>query len=195
MNKLIQTLTDNFILQKEKLLARAGSRTQVNRERMNVTLHPHMEKVALLVQDWDIDPGLLIEAAFAWARRNKHPDGPLPTMLVSVKYLSKAISHHLELPFEVVAEKRSTKVMMDKIEEDYQRTLPALEKAGKDVHMMVSSPTEFRFAFAASKFDRYAMQMMAPQLLELMARERKTTMWLQTKGLKYETIANAFNKN
>jgi hypothetical protein len=115
-------------------------------------------------------------------------------MLVSVKYLSKAISHHLELPFEVVAEKRSTKVMMDKIEEDYQRTLPALEKAGKDVYMMVSSPTEFRFAFAASKFDRHAMQMMAPQLLELMARERKTAMWLQTKGLTYANIAKAFNK-
>lgn len=194
MNELIQTLTDHFIHQKEKLLARAGSRTEVNRQRMNVTLRPHMEKVALLVQDWDIDPGLLIEAAFAWARRNKHPDGPLPTMLVSVKYLSKAISHHLELPFEVVAEKRSTKVLLDKIEEDYQRTLPSLESSGKDVYMMSSAPVEFRFAFAAGKFDRYAMKMMAPQLLELMARDRKTAMWLQTKGLTYANIANAFNK-
>jgi hypothetical protein len=194
-SELIQTLTDHFILQKEKLLARAGSRTQVNRERMNVTLRPHMEKVAELVQNWDIDPGLLIEAAFAWARRNKHPDGPLPTMLVSVKYLSKAISHHLELPFEVVAERRSTKVLLDKIEEDYAAHLPALERAGKDVYMMSSAPVEYCFAFAAGKFDRYAMKMMAPQLLELMARERKTAMWLQTKGLKYETIANAFNKN
>ena len=194
MDQLIQTLTDHFILQKEKLLARAGSRTQVNRERMNATLRPHMEKVALLVQDWDIDPGLLIEAAFVWARRNKHPDGPLPTMLVSVKYLSKAISNHLELPFEVVAEKRSTKVLMDKIEEDYQRTLPSLERAGKDVYLLSSAPVEFRFAFAAGKFDRNAMKMMAPQLLELMARDRKTAMWLQTKGLTYENIANAFNK-
>ena len=194
MNELIQTLTDHFILQKEKLLARAGSRTQVNRERMNATLRPHMEKVALLVQDWDIDPGLLIEAAFAWARRNKHPDGPLPTMLVSVKYLSKAISNHLELPFEVVAEKRSTKVLMDKLEEAYQRSLPALERSGGDVSMAVAAPVEFRFAFAAGKFDRNAMQMMAPQLLELMARDRKTAMWLQTKGLTYANIANAFNK-
>jgi hypothetical protein len=194
MNELIQNLIDHFILQKEKLLARAGSRTEVNRQRMNVTLRPHMEKVALLVQDWDIDPGLLIEAAFAWARRNKHPDGPLPTMLVSVKYLSKAISHHLELPFEVVAEKRSTKVLMDKIEEDYQRALPALERAGKDVYLMSSAPVEYCFAFAACRFDRYAMKMLAPQLLELMARDRKVTMWLQTKGLRYETIANAFNK-
>lgn len=194
MNELIQTLTDHFIHQKEKLLARAGSRTEVNRQRMNVTLRPHMEKVALLVQDWDIDPGLLIEAAFAWARRNKHPDGPLPTMLVSVKYLSKAISHHLELPFEVVAEKRSTKVLLDKIEEDYQRTVPHMDQPGRDIYMMVSVPVEFRFAFAAGKFDRYAMKMMAPQLLELMARDRKTAMWLQTKGLRYETIAAAFNK-
>ena len=194
MDQLIQTLTDHFILQKEKLLARAGSRTQVNRERMNATLRPHMEKVALLVQDWDIDPGLLIEAAFAWARRNKHPDGPLPTMLVSVKYLSKAISNHLELPFEVVAEKRSTQVLLDKLEEAYQRSLPALERAGVDVDMVVSAPVEFRFAFAAGKFDRNAMKMMAPQLLELMARDRKTAMWLQTKGLRYETIAAAFNK-
>jgi hypothetical protein len=38
------------------------------------------------------------------------------------------------------------------------------------------------------------MQMMAPQLLELMARERKTAMWLQTKGLTYANIAKAFNK-
>ena len=194
MNDLIQTLTDHFIHQKEKLLARAGSRTEVNRSRMNVTLRPHMEKVALLVQDWDIDPGLLIEAAFAWARRNKHPDGPLPTMLVSVKYLSKAISYHLELPFEVVAEKRSTKVLLDKIEEDYQRTMPALDRHGRDIYMMASAPVEFRFAFAAGKFDRYAMKMMAPQLLELLASDRKTAMWLQTKGLRYETIANAFNK-
>ena len=194
MDQLIQTLTDHFILQKEKLLARAGSRTQVNRERMNATLRPHMEKVALLVQDWDIDPGLLIEAAFAWARRNKHPDGPLPTMLVSVKYLSKAISNHLELPFEVVAEKRSTQVLLDKLEEAYQRSLPALERAGVDVDMVVSAPVEFRFAFAAGKFDRNAMKMMAPQLLELMARDRKTAMWLQTKGLTYANIANAFNK-
>jgi hypothetical protein len=69
-----------------------------------------------------------------------------------------------------------------------------MDQPGRDIYMMVSAPVEFRFAFAAGKFDRYAMKMMAPQLLELMARERKTAMWLQTKGLKYETIANAFNK-
>ena len=157
-------------------------------------LDPHMMKMAAIVQDWDVDPALLIEATFAWARKNRHSDGPMPNMLCSVKYLSKALAYHLELPFEVILEKRSVSATMDKIEEDYAKLMPAMIAVGSNVHMMNSFPVEFRFALVATKtFDKFSMKQMAPSVLELMARDRKVAMWLNTKGLRYESIARAFN--
>jgi hypothetical protein len=153
-----------------------------------------MGKMEAVVQDWDVDPALVIEAAFAWARRNRHSDGPMPNMLSSAKYLSKALSFHLELPFEAIAERRSTLVTMSKIEEDYIRLKPAMLATGVDVHMMNSFPVEFRFALAATEtLDKFSMKQMAPSVLELMSANRKVAMWMNTKGLKYESIAKAFN--
>lgn len=155
-----------------------------------------MEKLAELVKDWDVDPGLVIEAAFAQARRNKHPDGPLPNMMLSVKWLSKALSLHLELPWEVIAEKRSSSVLIEKLDEEYEKMLPEMLRCGDDIHMMNSYPVEFRFVVVATRtFNRFSMKQMAPSLLALMAGNRKVCVWLESKGLTYGGIAKAFNAN
>ena len=195
MTATVEVLTSNFIHQKEMLMERSGVRMQLNRERMSLTLAPHMEKVAAIVAEWDIDPGVLIEAAFAWARKNRHPDGPLPNMLTSVKYLTNALCWHLELPREAIIEKRCNSTILTKLNESFDMTRASLagSPAGS-LPFLSSYPVEHRFMLALLLLDRDAMKQLAPQVLEQMAKDKLAAMWLVSRGVKYEGVAAIFNR-
>jgi hypothetical protein len=161
---------------------------------MRVTLAPHMEKVAAVVAEWDIDPAVLIEAAFAWAKKSRHPDGPLPNMLTSVKYLTNALCWHLELPREAIIEKRCNRTLLTKLDEDYKLNLEAIRLMKVPLSFLTSYPVEHRYYLAACRCDRDEMRQMAPAVLERMAKNKLTAMWLASRGISYEGVAAAFNK-
>lgn len=194
MTDITQKLVSSFIHQKERLMERSGVRMKLNWERMSLTLAPHMEKVATIVAEWDIDPGVLIEAAFAWAKKNRHPDGPLPTMLTSVKYLTNALCWHLELPREAIIEKRCNKTILTKLDEAFDQTVESLKDSAVPLSFLSSYPVEHRYYLAICRLERDEIKQLAPQVLERLANDKLAAMWLASRGIKYEGVAATFNK-
>lgn len=192
---LIQTLVDNYVYQKEELIKEAGGKGRLDRDRLSSMIRPRMEKMAEVVKDWDVRPDILMTAAFAWARKNRHPDGPMPNMLCSVKYLTNALSNYLQVPYEVVMEKRSMDLFLERMDFEFERFRNELEKAGvTDMVSATSYPVEARYLISVHDLDWEAMFYMAQELLERMAGDKRVEMWLNHRGIEYRSVAAHFNK-
>jgi hypothetical protein len=151
--------------------------------------------MASVVHDWDVTPDILMEAIFDWAKFNKHPDGPMPNMLFSSKYLTKALSNYLQVPYEVVVDKRSAKLFLERRDFEFTRMRQELERAGvTDVTTATSYPVEVRYLIAVHRMDMESMFYMAQELLAMMSADRRVTKWLAHRGVLYERVAAQFNK-
>lgn len=192
---LIQELLDHYVYQKEQLVEAAGGKVSLNRGRITSLMRPRIERMAELVHDWDVKPSVLMTAVFAWAKRNKHPDGPMPNMLFSVKYLTSALSNYLQVPYEVVMEKRSISAFLGRMDYEFDRFRDELDKAGvTDLVTATSYPVETRYLMAVMRLDSNAMFFMAQELLERMTQDQRVSFWLEHRGVKYEAVASHFNK-
>tara|TARA_R110002110_G_scaffold8326_10_gene41913 strand:- start:2332 stop:2940 length:609 start_codon:yes stop_codon:yes gene_type:complete len=194
-HNFVDSLLDNYIYQKEKLLERGGAQGALNQERLRSMVKPRVEKMALAIEDLNVSPDIVMSAVFAWANYNRHPDGPMPNMLHSVKYVTKALSHYLQIPYEVVSEKRCMTFFLERMDFDYRRIRGELAKAGvTDLVACPSYPVEYRYVMAASRLDMESAFFMAYELLDRMANDKRTTMWLNHRGVTYEKVAKHFNK-
>jgi hypothetical protein len=192
---LVTRLLDNYIYQKAKLLEDAGHHGKLDERRLRSLMLPRIEKMASVVHDWDVAPDILMEAIFDWAKFNKHPDGPMPNMLFSSKYLTKALSNYLQVPYEVVVDKRSAKLFLERRDFEFTRMRQELERAGvTDVTTATSYPVEVRYLIAVNRMDTEAMFYMAQELLAMMSADRRVTKWLAHRGVLYERVAAQFNK-
>lgn len=192
---LVTRLLDNYIYQKAKLLEDAGYRGKLDERRLRSLMLPRIEKMASVVHDWDVQPDILMEAIFDWAKFNKHPDGPMPNMLFSSKYLTKALSNYLQVPYEVVVDKRSAKLFLERRDFEFTRMRQELERAGvTDVTTATSYPVEVRYLIAVHRMDMESMFYMAQELLAMMSADRRVTKWLAHRGVLYERVAAQFNK-
>jgi hypothetical protein len=163
---LVTRLLDNYIYQKAKLLEDAGHHGKLDERRLRSLMLPRIEKMASVVHDWDVQPDILMEAIFDWAKFNKHPDGPMPNMLFSSKYLTKALSNYLQVPYEVVVDKRSAKLFLERRDFEFTRMRQELERAGvTDVTTATSYPVEVRYLIAVHRMDMESMFYMAQELL------------------------------
>ena len=194
-DNLVDALTAGYIYHKERLVKDAGSSRKLDVERMQTLMRPRMEAMARLVRDWDIEPDMLMDAAFAWARRNRHPDGPLPTMFLSVKYLTKAVSNYLQIPYEAVMESRGVALFLERSDYEYTRSRNELRDAGvSDLVTATSYPVELRYVMAVEKLDMTTAFYLAEELLRVMAEDRRVRLWMEHRGCKYELVAAHFNK-
>jgi hypothetical protein len=192
---LVTRLLDNYIYQKAKLLEDAGHHGKLDERRLRSLMLPRIEKMASVVHDWDVAPDILMEAIFDWAKFNKHPDGPMPNMLFSSKYLTKALSNYLQVPYEVVVDKRSAKLFLERRDFEFTRMRQELERAGvTDVTTATSYPVEVRYLIAVHRMDMESMFYMAQELLAMMSADRRVTKWLAHRGVLYERVAAQFNK-
>jgi hypothetical protein len=192
---LVTRLLDNYIYQKAKLLEDAGHHGKLDERRLRSLMLPRIEKMASVVHDWDVQPDILMEAIFDWAKFNKHPDGPMPNMLFSSKYLTKALSNYLQVPYEVVVDKRSAKLFLERRDFEFTRMRQELERAGvTDVTTATSYPVEVRYLIAVHRMDMESMFYMAQELLAMMSADRRVTKWLAHRGVLYERVAAQFNK-
>jgi len=191
----VTALLDNYVYQKLRLLEDAGHQGKLDERRLRALMLPRIEKMAGVTRDWDVTPDILMEAVFDWARLNKHPDGPMPNMLFSVKYLTKALSNYLQVPYEVVMEKRSHTLFMQRRDFEFTRTMQELKRAGvTDVTTATSYPVEVRYLIAINRGDMQSAFYMAQEVLGRMAADRRVTRWLAHRGVKYELVAAQFNK-
>lgn len=192
---LTQALLDNYVYQKERLLERAGACGHYNLARAAELQRHRIEKMADVVGDWNVTPDILMASVFEHAVRNRHPDGPMPNMLGSEKYIAKALSNFLQVPYEVVMEKRSTGLFLERRDFEYGRMRADLDRAGvDDLTSATSYPVEFRYIMAVSRIDLDEAFMMAEETLEKMAADGRVSMWMGHRGASYEKVAAAFNR-
>jgi hypothetical protein len=192
---LIDSLVANYIHQKELLLEAAGVAGVLNRERLSDLMRPRIERMAELVQDWNVSPEVLMAACFEQARKNRHPDGPMPNMLFSEKYLTRSLSEFLQVPYEAVVQRKSMDAYLKRCDWDYEQTKKTLDTAGvTDLVTASTFPVEYRYLMAITRFDMESACYLAPELLQQMAADRRTSAWLEHRGVKYERVAAQFNK-
>lgn len=192
LEELTDKLVDNYIHQKELALQRAGVKTPLNCERLARMVRPNLERMAQVIADWDVTPGMVIEAVFSYAASNRHFDGPLPSLLYSVKYLSKALAYYMGVPYEAVMEKRSLAVYLAEMDEMHSRFRKEIGTA--DITFATSFPVESRYLFAIERFDLISAAYLSPSLLERLAADRKVRRWMEHRGVRYEAVAEQFNK-
>lgn len=191
---LTQDLLNNYVYQKSLLLEEAGVQGALNEERLHILMRPRIEKMAAVIEDWDVRPDIIMAAVFGWAKRNRHPDGPMPNMLASPKYLMKALGDYLQVPFEAVSERRCMSVFMERKDFLYDQSKRELEKAGvTDLVTATTYPVEFRCLMALSKLDWEAVGYLAEETLIAISADRRVAMWLARKGVTYERLAKIFN--
>jgi hypothetical protein len=191
--QVVEELLGHYVYHKQRLLDAAGVRGQLDVGVVRELMRPRLEKMADAVVELDIDPGVAMEAAFALARRNRHPDGPMPNMLGSVKYLSKALSNYLEVPYEAVMERRSKHIFLAKMSESFERFAESIERSGVDLVMATSYPTDVLYLMAVKRADWESVYQLSPALLEDLAKDRRRRMWMEHMGASYEAVAKLFN--
>lgn len=195
-DNVVEDLLNQYAYQKERLMEQAGCPGVLRLDRLRVTARPRMEKLAHLIHNWDVTPELIMAAAFALAKKEKHPDGPMPNVLCSEKYLTRALSEFLQVPFAAVAQKRSLRVFLERKDFDFEQCCKELDAAGvTDLVTATVYPLEYRCLLAAMRLQKTALHFLTPEVLERMRNDRRVSMWLEHRGVKYVTLANSFNKN
>lgn len=212
-------LLANFLLQKQELLRRTGMKNLPGPkwERAKSTHGKYMEAAATLVERWNVDPDVFMEAAFAWARRLRQPDGPFPQLLGSSKYMTKALQEHLQLPYEVIVEGRTQESMIQRMEDDYAehrttiaKSLTAVIARGgaiEDLILMTGVGEVHLLAFVMETLDALpvpteaegvlrnrALAVFIPQALPLLVESKIATAWLNTRGGAYAELSDFYNK-
>jgi len=194
-DNLVDDLLNNYAHQKALLLEKAGARHALDTGRLKTLMRPRMEKMALLIHNWDVPPDVLMSAVFEWARHNRHPDGPMPNMLFSVKYLTSALGYYFQLPYEVVAEKRGMRMFLERMDYEFERMRKELDRAGvSDLSTASSFPVEIRYLMSLKRMDTETCFYLAHELLTRMKNDKRIAMWLQHRGVTYEAVAKHFNK-
>jgi hypothetical protein len=194
-NSLIEELLDSYAYYKQKAISDAGGSSVVNKTRLKDFARPRIEKMAEIVENWDIEPGVVMGAVFAWAKYNKHFDGPMPNMLGSAKYLTTALSRYLQVPYEVVVERGGKTAFLERMDSEYQKLQGELESAGvTDLVTATAYPVEVRYLMALNKLDWNSVFFLSQDLLETMSKDRRVCLWLEYKGVRYEKVAAHFNK-
>lgn len=192
---LVRKLLDAYVWHKDELVRLAGGKVRLDRDRLRSMSQDRIVKMAEVIGDWDIKPDVVMDAVFAWARRNKHPDGPMPNMLYSVKYLTSAISNYLQVPYEVVMERRGMSSFLERMDFEFERIRSELNGAGvTDLVTATSYPLEIRYLMAVMKLDWNSTFMMSQELLEVMSGDRRVKLWLAHRGVLHATVAERFNK-
>jgi hypothetical protein len=179
---LVDRLTREYVAQKEKL-GRGRERKPEWRETIAEMIRPHMEKMARLVKDWDVEPDVLMVAAFELAKSRRHPDGPFPNMFYSAKYLSQALGRYFDIPYEEVMEKRSAAAWLERLDADFEKTCRQLEDGGLSPVWLVGRPPEHRLIYALNKLDLMAARALVIETLEAATADYRVEKWLAHKGV------------
>lgn len=123
-----EKLLQNYLLQKDQLYARTRTRKKMPDYDHAVQCYGKaMLDAAEVVERLNFDPGVVMEAAFIRARRDKHPDGPFISVLKSEKYLTEAMSYHLQLPLANIRQRASKLSLLHAEQEQLDQELAAIK--------------------------------------------------------------------
>jgi hypothetical protein len=206
-----EKLLENYLFQKDLALEKAKvdltNRSQPDMRKARMVWGEAMEKMAAIVDHLSMDPALVMEAVFSYARSMRHYDGPQKNMLGSESYILKAMGHHLELPLGAVRERASKSFILRKLDQDAALNMASIHRqlremtgsesvSGKTgaqaLAMLVSFPVVYRFAMGVLNPD--AVRALAPEVLDVIRADRRQAMWLASKGWSFADIADYYNR-
>jgi hypothetical protein len=185
-----------FIHQKQELLRRAGSsRKAVADWDTAKRLYGYtMEKMAAVTDWWDFTPEILMEAVFAWAHKCKHPNGPMPNMLGSTKYLTTALSYHLNLPNEVIADRKGFETMMQNYDAAYEESVEKLKQLPVDsVIQATFLPAVFRYVYLMKHGASNQSKWLAQEVLLAAGGDERLKAWMHRSGYSYASVSDHLN--
>ena len=190
MNSVSEELLLEFIHQKAQLARSAGVKhTPVPTWSRAVLLWgKHMDAVAAVVQDWGIAPAIIMQAAFDQAKRNRHPDGPQVNMLKSDKFLTNALSMHLNLPVAAIRERRSHSLLMEIMDKEFSDVIFPPDLMGFTIEDAC-----FRYAEARRRGEDITAVMLASDVLARVTADRRMDAWLTHRGYPFMDIAHHYN--
>jgi hypothetical protein len=209
---LPELLCDLFIYQKTLALERSG----MDPERIPKVLPQKawqlygdaMTKMAAIVERWNTDPSVMMEACFAYSRSKRHMDGPQLNMLGSPKYLLQAIAYHLEIPKESAADMVSKDAMIRRLTKEAalheaslrrflvlkhgsdDRSLLLDEANALDVAMFHSIPPLHRFLY--NVLSRPLAIALIPDVLVELRVNAGQRLWAQHCGWSYRGMADYY---
>jgi hypothetical protein len=190
MTNLAEELLLEFVWQKTDLARSAGVKNTPlpNWNRAIRIWGNHMEAIAKLVTDWNIPPAIIMQAAFDRAKRDRHPDGPQMTMLKSDKYLTQALSVHLELPVAAIRERRGMEIVVETMNQEFAEVLFPPDLLG----FTIESPC-FRYVEARRRGEEIVAAALAQAVLKRVSEDRRMDVWLSHRGFPYMEIAKHYN--
>lgn len=205
-------LCDHFVYQKNLALERAGvdltMRTPMSAQKAWTLYGDTMEKMATVLSQWDADPGVVMEACFAYSRSKRHAEGPQLNMLGSAKYLLQAIAYYLEVPKEAALDMMSKEAMLRHLAKDaanYEATLrQSMKQMWKsddpaqlmdpikviEINMIASVPALYRFLLCVTS--RPLGRALIPEILETLRVDSKQRLWAQHRGWKYVGLSDYY---
>jgi hypothetical protein len=189
LEKITDELCAAYAANKAKLSKlKAKPRSEEWLERTRELIRPHAEKMARVIADWDVDPDVVMAAAFARAKSNRHPNGPFPNMLHSEKYLTQSLSDYFDLPYEDVAEKKSSAVWLRRMEDDLRVTAKMAERVSP--LRLSGRPPEHRFILCLESLDMAGIRALAVETLEAAGNDYRIEKWLAKKNVTLDGLAS-----
>ena len=209
---LPRQLCDHFVYQKRLALERAGvdlyERKAMSPDKAWDLYGDAMKKMAEIMTRWDADPGVMMEACFAYSRSNRHMDGPQMNMLGSAKYLQQAVAYHLEVPFEAAGDLMSKENTLKRLAKEAAAYEASIRKylemahgsddpdvlldqaAAERISMLTSVPALYRFLICP--LSRPLGLLLIPDVLETLRVNAKQRLWAQKCGWSYRGMATYY---
>lgn len=191
-------LAEAYAEQKWKALRRVGIKRDLGG--MLAKSHLHIKKTAPMAKMLNekgiaVAPGVVMEACFEQARRDKHPDGPYPNSLSSWKYVRKALSALIGAPQEASDEIFSVESMLRSIDDQYTKQKEAMATV-RMFHMLSSVPVEFKVKYFLEQERRSSSiaGTILPELLDRMTDDPLARLWIESRVGSYEHLAQIFNE-
>lgn len=194
-------LLEAWLYQKTLVQKRAGMPGNLMQwERAVALWGPPMERIASMIEPWDVSPGLIMEAAFASSRRKGHSQGPFLNAMFNERFLKQALSEHLDIPMERVLQMTRTSEIIAAIDRDYTRLLPSMLEVASinelDLLSAPNFPSVYRFfllhSVGACK-EVGIMRALAVDAIEEVEHDHRVLLWLGSRGISYDDLATVAN--
>ena len=209
---LPQLLCELFIYQKTLALERSGMDPEripkIPNEKAWQLYGDAMTKMAVIVEKWNTDPAIMMEACFAYSRSKRHMEGPQFSMLGSPQYLLQAIAYHLEIPKEAAADMVSKDAMIRRLASEAgkheasirrflvltygsdDRSHLMTEKAAVELSMLNAVPPLYRFLY--NVLSRPLGIALIPDVLVDLRSNAGQRLWAQHCGWSYRGMADYY---
>lgn len=193
MQSLIDIILTNIVYQKYKSLQMHGVESTLTVAKARRSWGKAASNLAEMCEKWVADPKVLVDAAWSYAKASRCPDGPMPNMLGSEKYIRKAVAHYLQLPSEAATHQLSRDYVAQRALNFHKEQVVDIRKClkdGGDIRFLTSVPALNRFIYLG---DLNFLRANAADIMREVESDPKTEILAECLGWSYKNLARAIN--